>query len=90
MLAVTVCNFVAIFIVFLACFLPVFILVWYICRMHLWHTEEFKQKWGFMLDDLAVDKQDARWIIILLPFSYFLRRLAFSAVLVFWYEFLWG
>ena len=43
-----------------------------------------------MIEGLAIDKEDATWIIIFQPFSYFLRRLAFSAVLVFWYEFIWG
>ena len=88
--AVTFTNYVAIFIVFLACFLPVFVVVYYICRMHVWHTEEFQERWGFVLEGLAIDKKDTRWIIIFVPLSYFVRRLAFSLVLVFWYEFLWG
>ena len=88
--AVTFSNYVAIFLVFLACFLPVFVLVYYICRMHVWHTEEFQERWGFILEDLAIDRKDAKWVIILLPLSFLLRRLAFSLVLVFWYEFLWG
>ena len=57
--SVNICNYMSIFIVFLACFLPVFVLVWYICRMHAWHTDEFKASWGFMLDDLAIDENDA-------------------------------
>ena len=88
--AVTFSNWVAITIVFIACFLPVFICVYYICRMRVWHTEAFQQKWGFVLEGLAIDKKDAKWILIFQPLSFYLRRLAFSAVLVFWYEFVWG
>ena len=58
--------------------------------MHVWNTKDFQEKWGFMIEDLAIDKDDAKWIIILQPLSFYLRRLTFSAVLVFWYEFIWG
>jgi len=88
--AVTVCNYMAIFIAGLACLFPIFILVWYLCRMHLWETEEFKNKWGAVLDDLDIGREDGKWVVIILPVSYFVRRLAFVLVLVFWYEFLWG
>ena len=89
-LTVTICNYVAVIFTTFACLFPVFVLVWYICRMHLWHSEEFKGKWGALLDDLDIDKKDGQWIVIIFPVSYFLRRLSFTAVLVFWYEFLWG
>jgi len=58
--------------------------------MREWDNEEFQENWGFMLEGLAIDKEDAKWIIIFQPLSYYLRRLAFSAVLVFWFEFVWG
>ena len=88
--AVTLCNYMAIFITVLACPFPIFILVWYLLRMHLWDTEEFKEKWGTVLDNLDIGKEDGKWVVIILPVSYFVRRLAFVLVLVFWYEFLWG
>ena len=41
-IAVTICNYAAIFITVLVCLFPFFILIWYLCRMHLWRTEEFQ------------------------------------------------
>ena len=41
-IAVTACNYVAIFITVLVCIFPFFVLIWYLCRMHLWHTNEFQ------------------------------------------------
>ena len=89
-IGVTTCNYVAIFFTVVACGFPIFVLIWYLTRVHLWPTEEFQSKWGEILKDLNIDKDDGKWILILLPLSFFVRRLAFSIVLVFWHTFFWG
>ena len=57
-IAVTICNYVAIIFTTFACLFPVFVVVYFICRMHLWQSEDFKRKWGELLEDLDHNKKD--------------------------------
>ena len=43
-----------------------------------------------MLDGTAVETGSSQWVILLIPVSFFIRRIAFCLTVVFWLEFLWG
>ena len=43
-----------------------------------------------MLDGTDIESTKSQWIILLIPISFFIRRLAFCLTVVFWLEFLWG
>ena len=89
-IAVTMSNYASIFIMVLVCGFPIFACFWYLYKMNSWGDDDFKHRWGSLLDRVDINKKSMKGLGIIFPLSYFVRRLTFSIVLVFWVDFLWG
>lgn len=91
-IAITISNYIAIFLTLVVCGFPIFACFWYLYKMNSWDDPDFQNRWGQMLEDIDTDKEDKslKGMAIIFPLSYFIRRLTFCIVIVFWIEFLWG
>ena len=45
-IAITISNYMAIFITVLVCGFPIFACFWYLYKMNSWDDPEFKNRWG--------------------------------------------
>ena len=88
-IATQICNYFAIFVIVLSCSLPIVMSVLYLRSMQNWENDDYKEKYGALLDGTKHFKKN-QWVVILVPITYFARRLCLCLVLVFWIEFFWG
>ena len=70
--------------------LPIALLIFFACNISKWSNEGFARRHGAFLDGADLDLEFNQWIVLLIPLSYFLRRLLMSLTLVFWIDFIWG
>ena len=70
--------------------LPIALIIYYACNINKWWDEKFCESKGAFLEGTDLDRMFDQWIVLLVPLSYFLRRLFMSFTLVFWIDFLWG
>lgn len=70
--------------------LPIALLIYFACNISRWNDEGFARRNGAFLDGVDLDLEFNQWIVLLVPLSYFLRRLIMSLTLVFWMDFFWG
>ena len=74
----------------LYCGLPIFFIYFFTKNMYRWQGKDFQDKYGALLDGTNPELNEKQWIVILIPTSYFVRRLAMCSCLIFWKEFFWG
>ena len=86
---VTACNILAIIFIVLCCVLPIFMIIQYARKVNDWNREEFKARYGTLLENSNLEYKGSKWLVLLVPMSYFLRRLLFCLVLVFWVDVFW-
>ena len=86
---VTTCNIIAIIFIVLCCVLPIFILIQYARKVDDWNREEFKARYGTLLENSNLEYKGSKWLVLLVPLSYFVRRLILCLVLVFWVDIFW-
>ena len=70
--------------------LPIALLIFFACNISRWDEERFAERHGAFLEGADLDREHTQWIVLLIPLTYFLRRLLMSATLVFWIDFFWG
>ena len=58
--------------------------------MNQWLNESFKNKYGALLHGTNLERRDKKWVLILVPASFFARRFSMCLTLVFWNKFIWG
>ena len=88
--SVRLSNYLAIIVTVLTCTLPVFFLFFYAYKLKKWEDEKFQRKYGALLEGTDQERETSQWVVILVPLSFFVRRMTMSLVLVFWHDFLWG
>ena len=81
---------VAIFFFVAAMVLPVMLIVYFACKINKWNDETFQARNGTLLDGVDLERKEVKWIVLLVPTCFFLRRLLMSLTLVFWSKFIWG
>ena len=69
---------------------PVALLVGFACNISKWGNERFVDRYGTFLDGADLERERGKWLVLLIPVTYFLRRLLMCATLVFWIDFIWG
>ena len=88
--AVKVSNYLAIVLTAVLSGLPIFFIIFYGRNLKNWNASRFQSKYGALLDGTNQSMKEKQWIVLLIPISYFLRRLGMCLCLVFWKEFFWG
>ena len=89
--AVTLSNILASVLLILSLSLPIILIILYSINLKNWQDENFANRYGSFIDGTAELKPNqSQWVILLIPISFFVRRIAFCFTAVFWLEFLWG
>ena len=70
--------------------LPIVLVIFLACTMAKWSDGEFAARNGALLDGADLDREFNQWLVLLIPMSYFLRRMLMCLTLVFWIDFIWG
>ena len=70
--------------------LPIALVIFLAYNISNWNDEEFAARNGALLDGADLDMEFNQWMVLLIPLSYFLRRMLMCITLVFWIDFLWG
>ena len=83
-------NVLAIISLVVVILLPVALTIFFACNMAKWRDEQFTRRNGAFLEGADLEREDSQWIVLLIPLTYFLRRLLMSLTLVFWIDFIWG
>lgn len=87
--AVQASNYLAVILTVVFCSLPIFFIYFYAKNVKRWNDEVFQLKYGTLLKGTNQSIDEKQWIAIMVPTSYFLRRLAMCLSLVFWREIFW-
>ena len=76
---------------FIALILPLFTSFFYYCRIDQVDDEQFTKKYGTLYEGLQLDMdEDKRKSALIFPFLFLLRRLAFTAVVIWLDWFVWA
>ena len=70
--------------------LPIYLAVFYTLRLKQWNDEEFKAKYGSLIDGTNRNLKSKQWLVLIIPCTYFARRITFALTVVFWFDFFWG
>ena len=81
---------VAVFFFVAAVVFPVCLIIYLACNMARWNDEAFQARNGTLLDGVNLERKEVKWIVLLVPASFFMRRLLMVMTLVFWTKFIWG
>ena len=83
-------HIMAIFFIVAVVALPVLLVIYFAYNIAKWNDEAFQARNGTLLDGVDLERKEFKWIVLLVPVTFFLRRLLMCLTLVFWYKFLWG
>ena len=76
---------------FIVLILPLFTSFFYYCRIDQVDDEQFTKKYGTLYEGLQLDMdEDKRKSALIFPFLFLLRRLAFTAVVIWLDWFVWA
>ena len=71
--------------------LPIFASVFYFCKIDSVEEEIFREKYGTLYEGLQLDMQEnKRKSALIYPFLFILRRLLFTASVIFMADFTWS
>ena len=87
---VTVNNWISLALLGISFAFPALIMIIYVFNAKKWNQESFKNRYGTLVDNTNLEMRQSQWVILLVPLSYVLRRIAMCLCLVFWIEFFWG
>ena len=83
-------NVLALTFLVICCALPVFFFLFYCKRRNDWSNEEFRERFGVVLENSRTVEYAYEWTLLAVPLIFLVRRLILSLVLVFMGDFLWG
>ena len=87
----TASNILAYVIIGLTAGLPLLMTCFYLKNVQKWKSEEFRKKYGTLIDDANLNASPKyQWIVFLVPISFLLRRMIFSLTMIYWIDFFWG
>ena len=87
---VTLSNIVACIVIGLTALLPPVLMIYFIVKRHEWRNEAFQDKYGALLDGTDLVNNKSKCSLLLIPITFFIRRVSFCLTIVFWMEFFWG
>lgn len=87
--AVEISNKLTIALAVLLAFLPIWTIIFYSVKVTQWKQEKFRQSYGSPLQDMQLDRQDHKWLPVVSPAVFLMRRVSFCLVVVFQPKFLW-
>ena len=87
---ITISDVLAIVSLVITILLPAALLVFFACSISKWEDEGFARRNGTFFQGGDLEREHTQWIVLLIPLSYFVRRLLLSLTLVFWINFIWG
>ena len=88
--ALTFNNLLVIFFATVLLLCPPLLLIFAACKHNKWQSEEYKNKHGSLIDGTTSKLSKRKWLILFIPFMFFLRRIILALTVVFWNEFFWG
>ena len=88
--SLTLNNLLVIFFAFVLIFFPPFLLIFAACKHNKWQSEEYQNKYGTLTDGTTSRLSKHKWLILFIPFMFFLRRIILALTVVFWNEFFFG
>ena len=88
--ALTFNNLLVIFFATVLLLCPPFLLIFAACKHHKWKSEDFKNKHGTLIDGTTSKLSKNKWLILFIPFMFFIRRIILALTVVFLNEFFWG
>ena len=90
---VTFSNYFAITFFVLTVGLPIWIILFFLCKVNMWNDERFQKKWGTVIEGMRTEynskEQGKTWIAILYPVLMLVRRIGFVFSIIFYPEFTW-
>ena len=81
-------NIFSIIILSFTLLLPIIMCFFWATKVQQWNKDEFKAKYGSLLD--GSNSESRKWYIMLVPMTYFLRRIALCICCVFFIETFWA
>ncbi len=73
----------------LVCLLPLVFVFFYARNLSNWGKKDFKAKYGSLLEGTNLKFKERKWVVLIIPSAYFLRRIAIVLTLVIWQELFW-
>ena len=83
-------NYLAIVFLVVSILLPIGMCFFWAWNAQKWNRDEFKEKYGSLLEGTNMEFKERQWVIMLVPLTYFLRRLGLCIVCVFFIDFFWA
>ena len=87
--AIQLSNYLAYGLLALLIAVPLWIVVFYSCSMRRWNQPQFVEKFGSPLEGMSLDRKDHRWLPLVSPTLFLLRRVLFCLTVIYKPEFLW-
>ena len=88
--AVIVCNVISIIFTILVCGLPIVFVVFIALKLKALADKEFQNKCGSLFEGSKLNMKQHQWTVVMIPATYYLRRLVMCLCLVFMPELVWG
>ena len=86
-------NYNAIFFLAITIGLPIWIMIFYLCKVNQWEDKEFETKYGSVLEGTRKDYKEVElgksWIAVLYPVFMLSRRIIFVFTVIFYPKFTW-
>ena len=83
-------HIAAIFFLVTGVVMPIGLIIYFACNISKWNKKAFAERNGALLEGVDLERKEIRWIVLLVPVFFFLRRLLMGLTLIFWSDFLWG
>ena len=89
-LVVTTSNWISILLVAFLVLAPISLIILFAFNVQNWKKEEFQNKYGALLEGGNMEIKERKWTALLIPISFFVRRIGMCVVLVFYIDFFWA
>ena len=88
--ALTFSNILAILFLVILGIAPIFLLIFYAINLVRWNDQEFQGKFNSFIQGTNTNFKKHQWLVLFIPFAFFLRRLLLICTVIFWEKFFWG
>jgi len=86
-------NYITIFFLILTAGLPIWIIIFFVCKLDSWEDEDFQKNWGFVLAGTRIKygskEEGKKWIALIYPVLMLTRRIGFILSITLTPQFTW-
>ena len=88
-ISVDISNKLTIALAVLLAFLPVWTIIFYSVKVTQWKDKNFRESYGSPLQDMQLERSNHKWLPVVSPAVFLLRRMTFCLIVVYQPTFLW-